>query len=65
MFRRSGSAGCSPSSDYYRDPNAKPDLAALQRNVDTAAELGFFKSKLDVKKYSDLSLVEEAAKRLK
>jgi hypothetical protein len=28
-------------------------------------ELGFIKSSLDVKKYSDLSMVEEAAKRLK
>jgi NitT/TauT family transport system substrate-binding protein len=51
--------------DYYRDPDAKPDLAALQRNVDTVTELGFFRARLDVKNYSDLSLVEEAAKRLK
>jgi sulfonate transport system substrate-binding protein len=51
--------------DYYRDPDAKPDLAALQRNVDTVTELGFFRANLDVKKHSDLSLVEEAAKRLK
>jgi sulfonate transport system substrate-binding protein len=51
--------------DYYRDPNAKPDLAALQRNVDTVTELGFFRAHLDVDKYSDLSVVEEAAKRLK
>jgi sulfonate transport system substrate-binding protein len=50
--------------DYYRDQNAKPDLAALQRNVDTVTELRFFRAHLDVKKYSDLSLVEEAAKRL-
>ncbi len=51
--------------DYYRDPDLKPDLVALQRNIDTTQELGFIKSKLDVKKYSDLSLIEEAAKRLK
>lgn len=51
--------------DYYRDPGAKPDLAALQRNVDTVTELGFFWARLDVNKHSDLSLVEEAAKRLK
>jgi sulfonate transport system substrate-binding protein len=51
--------------DYYRDPDAKPDLAALQRNVDSVTELGFFRARLDVKNYSDLSLVEEAAKRLK
>ena len=51
--------------DYYRDPGAKPDLAALQRNVDTVTELGFFRARLDVNKHADLSLVEEAAKRLK
>ena len=51
--------------DYYRDPNMMPDLVALQRNVDTHAEMGFFKSSFDVKKHSDLSLIEEAAKRLK
>jgi NitT/TauT family transport system substrate-binding protein len=50
--------------DYYRDRSAKPDLESLQRNVDTTAELGFFKSSFDVKAYSDLSLIEEAAKRL-
>jgi NitT/TauT family transport system substrate-binding protein len=52
-------------TDYYRDPNARPDLEALQRNVHTAADLGFFKSSFDVKKYSDLTLIAEAAARLK
>jgi NitT/TauT family transport system substrate-binding protein len=51
--------------DYYRDPDMLPDVAALQRNVETTAELGFIKSSFDVKQYSDLSLVQEAAKRLK
>jgi NitT/TauT family transport system substrate-binding protein len=51
--------------DTYRDPNMLPDLEALQRNVDMTRDLGFVKSNLDVKKYSDLSIVEEAAKRLK
>ncbi len=51
--------------DYYRDPNMMPDLVALQRNVDTTLELGFVKSRLDVKQHSDLGLIEEAAKRLK
>jgi NitT/TauT family transport system substrate-binding protein len=51
--------------DYYRDPDMMPDLAALQRNVDTTAELGFIKSRFDVKQHSDLSLIEEAVKRLK
>jgi NitT/TauT family transport system substrate-binding protein len=50
--------------DYYRDPNMAPDLAALQRNVDLTAEMGFIRSRIDVKQHSDLSLIEEAAKRL-
>ena len=50
--------------DCYRDPNMLPDLDALQRNVDMTRDLGFVQASLDVKKYSDLSLVEEAAKRL-
>jgi NitT/TauT family transport system substrate-binding protein len=33
--------------------------------VHTCAELGIFRSKFDVKKYADLSIVEEAAKRAK
>jgi sulfonate transport system substrate-binding protein len=52
-------------SDLYRDPNLLPNLNALQRNVDTAQELGFVRTKLDVKAHSDLSIVEEAARRLK
>jgi NitT/TauT family transport system substrate-binding protein len=52
-------------SDYYRDPNMIPDLDALQRNVDMTRDLGFVKSSLDIKKYTDLTIVEEAAKRLK
>jgi sulfonate transport system substrate-binding protein len=51
--------------DNYRDPNMKPDLAALQRNVDLTRDMGFIKANFDVSKYTDLSLVEEAAKRLK
>jgi NitT/TauT family transport system substrate-binding protein len=51
--------------DYYRDPNGMPDLDALQRGVNICADLGIFRSKFDVKKYADLSIVEEAAKRLK
>jgi sulfonate transport system substrate-binding protein len=51
--------------DTYRDPNLLPDLDALQKNVDVVRDLGFVKKKIDVRKYSDLSLVQEAAKRLK
>jgi sulfonate transport system substrate-binding protein len=51
--------------DYYRDPDMMPDLVALQKNVNTAVDLGIVKESVDVKKHSDLSLVQEAAKRLK
>jgi sulfonate transport system substrate-binding protein len=60
LFRKNGQSG-----DYYRDPNAMPDLAALQKNIDTQHELGFIKSAFSVKDYADLSPVAEAAARLK
>jgi sulfonate transport system substrate-binding protein len=51
--------------DYYRDPNMIPDLNALQKNLDMTKDLGFVRASLDIKKYTDLSITEEAAKRLK
>jgi NitT/TauT family transport system substrate-binding protein len=51
--------------DTYHDPNMMPNLDALQKNVDLTHDLGFARTSFDVKKYSDLSMVEEAAKRLK
>ena len=51
--------------DAYHDPNMLPDLAALQKNVDMTRDLGFIRASFDVKKYADLSIVEEATKRLK
>jgi NitT/TauT family transport system substrate-binding protein len=52
-------------NDYYRNPNMLPNLDALQKNVDLTHDLGLVKASFDVKAHSDLSLVEEAAKRLK
>jgi sulfonate transport system substrate-binding protein len=49
--------------DFHRDLDAKPDLQVVQSSVDKVKELGFIKETLDVAKYADLSLVEEAAKR--
>jgi NitT/TauT family transport system substrate-binding protein len=51
--------------DYFRDPNLVPNIDALQKNVDMTKDLGFVKSSFDVKAHSDLSLIQEAAKRLK
>jgi sulfonate transport system substrate-binding protein len=53
------------TKDLYRDPNFIPNLDTLQRAVDVQQDVGFLKAKLDVKKYADLSFVEEAARRLK
>jgi sulfonate transport system substrate-binding protein len=50
--------------DYYRSPDMRPDLNALQKNVDMTHELGFVPASFDVKAHSDLSLIDEAAKRL-
>ena len=49
--------------DFYRDPDGKPDLKVVQSSVDKVKELGFIKETLDVSKYADLTIVEEAAKR--
>jgi NitT/TauT family transport system substrate-binding protein len=50
--------------DYFRDPRGMPNLEALQHSIDVQVELGILKAPLDVKAYSDLSLVKEAAARL-
>ena len=50
--------------DVYHDPNMLPNLGALQKNVDLTHQLGFVNADFNVKAHSDLSLVEEAAKRL-
>ncbi len=60
LFTKNGQQG-----DYYHDRDLRPNLKALQANIDVQQQLGFLKSKLDVQKHSDLSLVDEAVKRLK
>ncbi len=52
--------------DYlYRDPNMLPNIDNLQRAIDAQFEVGFLKEKLDVKPFVDLSLVKEAAAKIK
>jgi NitT/TauT family transport system substrate-binding protein len=51
--------------DYFRDPNMLPNLDVLQKNLDMTTDLGFVKAKIDVKQHADLTLVQEAAQRLK
>lgn len=59
LFKKDGEAG-----DYYRNPDGKPNLEALQAAIDQQVQFGSLKENIDVKKYADLSLVDEAAKRL-
>jgi sulfonate transport system substrate-binding protein len=51
--------------DTYRDPNGLPNVQMMQQNIDTVEKLGFIKEHLDASKYLDLSLVKEAAARIK
>ncbi len=51
--------------DLYRDPNMLPDIGGLQRAVDAQQAVNFLKARIDVKPYVDLSLVKEAAARIK
>jgi sulfonate transport system substrate-binding protein len=60
LFRKDGQNG-----DYYHSPDMLPDLGSLQKNIDLQKELGLVKATIDVKKHSDLSLAQEAAKRIK
>lgn len=49
--------------DDFHDPDARPNLEALQHNLDLQRSLGLLKIDIDVNRYADLSLVNEAARR--
>ncbi|MGH6967677.1 MAG: ABC transporter substrate-binding protein [Stellaceae bacterium] len=51
--------------DYYRSPDALPDLRALQANIETQRKLGFLTKDIKIAKYADLSIAKEAVTRLK
>jgi sulfonate transport system substrate-binding protein len=50
--------------DFYRNPNGRPDLAAVAANLRMEKELGYLKTDINVPQHADLSLVDEASKRL-
>jgi NitT/TauT family transport system substrate-binding protein len=50
--------------DFYRDPSATPNMAALQRNIDTLLDLGVIKKRVVAAKHTDFSYLNEAKKRL-
>jgi NitT/TauT family transport system substrate-binding protein len=51
-------------NDVYFDRNGMPDMKALQSDVDAAADLGFLKQHVELATYTDLSIMEEAVKRV-
>jgi NitT/TauT family transport system substrate-binding protein len=51
--------------EYSRSRDLIPNLVALQSNIEVQRELGFLKGPIDIQKFTDLSLVQEAAARLK
>jgi NitT/TauT family transport system substrate-binding protein len=61
-------AGLAPflftKEDSYVDPKLEPNLDSLQKNIGVMKTLGFINGDVPVGKYADLSMVEEAAKRL-
>jgi NitT/TauT family transport system substrate-binding protein len=50
--------------DNYQDLNGRPNLVAIASNIHAQRELDFIKADVDVTRYADLSLVDEAAKRV-
>ena len=53
-----------PDDNAYRDPDMKIDVGALQKNVDVLKEAGIITQSVAVKDYVDMSLAEEARKRV-
>ncbi|MGH7087974.1 MAG: hypothetical protein ACREFQ_03650, partial [Stellaceae bacterium] len=51
-------------ADQYRDPDGRPNLKAMQHNIDVQAEMGFIAHPIEVAKYADLSVLDAAVKRL-
>jgi NitT/TauT family transport system substrate-binding protein len=48
----------------YREPSARPDVARIQKNIDDMVEAGVLTVALPAKDYVDLTIAEEAAKRV-
>ncbi len=50
--------------DFYRDPNDLPNIPNLQHAINLALKNGVIKKGIDAEKYSDLSLIHDAMKRM-
>jgi NitT/TauT family transport system substrate-binding protein len=53
------------AGDYYRSPDARPDIEAVQREIDEGVALGILKAGVAViPTHVDLSLIEDAKRRI-
>ena len=50
--------------DNFRNPNGYPNIDAIQKNIQLEKDLGIIKDVIDVKKHSDVTLIDDALKRL-
>jgi len=50
--------------DQYRDPSGRPDLEAMQHDIDVQQQMGFLDTHVEITKYADLSLIDAATKLL-
>lgn len=51
--------------DFYHSPDARPELESVQKEIDEAVKLGVLKEPVVISpKHVDLSLIEEAKKRI-
>ncbi|HVB16340.1 MAG TPA: ABC transporter substrate-binding protein [Stellaceae bacterium] len=51
--------------DFYRSPDARPDVASVQKEIDESVKLKVLPKAIQLApKYVDLSLIEEAKKRI-
>ncbi|HTV87583.1 MAG TPA: ABC transporter substrate-binding protein [Stellaceae bacterium] len=53
------------TQDFYHSPDARPDLVSMQREIDNSVKLGVLPKPVTLSpEYVDLSLIEDAKKRI-
>ncbi|HKF70128.1 MAG TPA: ABC transporter substrate-binding protein [Stellaceae bacterium] len=58
-------AYCFTQGDWYRSPDARPEVKAIQVEIDESAKLGILPSAIELEPiYVDLSLIGEAKRRI-
>jgi sulfonate transport system substrate-binding protein len=58
-------AYCFTQADWYRSPDARPEVKAIQIEIDESAKLGILPSSIQLEpRYVDLTLIEDAKRRI-